>query len=97
MAILIQVKGKNKRSGSSCSSSLTSSRSVTPCVGQTSAPTWIVISSDDSDDSSERKKKDPEFKPEQLVKREAAVAAGETIGLIPRPPPVSVCVCECGV
>lgn len=89
MAVLLQVKGKNKRSGSSRSSSLTSSRSVTPSVGQIPPPTWIVISSDDSDDSSETKKKDPEFKPEQLVKREAAIAAaGE--GLIPRPPPVSV-------
>ena len=92
----MQIKGKNKRSGSSRSSSLTSSRSVTPAVGQAPPPTCIVISSDNSDDSSSKaKKEDLEYKPEYLVKREAAIAAGESSGLIPRPPPVSVCVCVC--
>ena len=88
----MQIKGKNKRSGSSRSSSLTSSRSVTPAVGQAPPSTCIVISSDDSDDSSSKAKKDLEYKPEYLVKREAAIAAGESSGRIPRPPPVSVCV-----
>ena len=91
---LFQIgKGKKKRgSGSSCSSSVTSSRSATPSVRQ--APTCIVISDDDSADSSKTKKKDPEFIPEQLVKRENAAGdgvaiIGESSGLIPKPPPVS--------
>ena len=95
----LQIRGGQKgQSGSSRSSSVMSSCSATPGVSH--APACIIISSDDSTDSGTARKKDPEFVPEQPMKKEkeGTLSSGVLVGsssdgaqggFVPKPPPVS--------